>query len=683
MGSTSTIFDIFQKEFCPPLDSTLVAAILLDIDSDDPPREQIDRTRATLKALAAEAELAEQFSDSLNPTITDDTCSLSAPSLNQGDYSTSATSNSSIGSEHHSISSPLNFLQAALPHISSERLQKALVDASEEISIQTGREKDFDMWELIAGILTEESIRELEERGLNGLDDEDGIGLGVSLEDSWEKVGNRKTKKKNTAEKKKSKPKKTTITDIRQQQHVRPSYPRSNSLDTITRSAAAPDPWTQVSSISAHLATLLPTHSPSFFQPYFHSPDYATPYEAVLTALQSIVKAQTRPQITPASSASQSSSSSSSSVMDSDTDQERLHDLALISMLEVLLPSAEYLDSQARSRLISDAELALNATQDRADDALDLVQLLQELADDNESYLEMGVYHTQPPTPTREIPNAWGRPLIASPSAKSGVQKTPTIAKLPDGPPPAPPPPLPRNSNGSKDTQNIPGSKNKPSPYQWQAVKRKTPYKRTAHPLAAHIPAYERDVNGMKTVKARMKVAGNGNGIGKGGKGDVRELIRGGGEVNYRQRVAESLRRRNEMLREASKMWQRGNRKTRGGEVALYFAERAREFQEMAKKDSLDAARIMVESKRLASSERDTIDLHGTTVAEGTQIVKENLQAMSCSPSKPLKIITGRGTHSAGQVSVLKPALRKALVEDGWHVTSWDGGLVVKGKKNT
>lgn len=111
--------------------------------------------------------------------------------------------------------------------------------------------------------------------------------------------------------------------------------------------------------------------------------------------------------------------------------------------------------------------------------------------------------------------------------------------------------------------------------------------------------------------------------------------------------------------------------------------DQAREFQEMAKKDSLDAARIMVESKRLASSERDTIDLHGTTVAEGTQIVKENLQAMSCSPSKPLKIITGRGTHSAGQVSVLKPALRKALVEDGWHVTSWDGGLVVKGKKNT
>jgi hypothetical protein len=49
--------------------------------------------------------------------------------------------------------------------------------------------------------------------------------------------------------------------------------------------------------------------------------------------------------------------------------------------------------------------------------------------------------------------------------------------------------------------------------------------------------------------------------------------------------------------------------------------------------------------------------------------------------AKPLKIITGRGTHSVGHVSVLKPALRKALVEDGWNITSWDGGLVVRGKK--
>jgi len=32
------------------------------------------------------------------------------------------------------------------------------------------------------------------------------------------------------------------------------------------------------------------------------------------------------------------------------------------------------------------------------------------------------------------------------------------------------------------------------------------------------------------------------------------------------------------------------------------------------------------------------------------------------------------------QRSVLKPAIRKALVEDGWNVSEWDGGLTVRGK---
>jgi DNA-nicking Smr family endonuclease len=101
---------------------------------------------------------------------------------------------------------------------------------------------------------------------------------------------------------------------------------------------------------------------------------------------------------------------------------------------------------------------------------------------------------------------------------------------------------------------------------------------------------------------------------------------------------------------------------------------------------------------RTAPQSRDTIDLHGTSVAEATVIVKEILQQDGCSPcthfyvlslpthnhfrlAKPFNIITGRGVHSANGVGVLKPAVRAALVEDGWHVGTWDGGLVVKGKK--
>jgi hypothetical protein len=62
-----------------------------------------------------------------------------------------------------------------------------------------------------------------------------------------------------------------------------------------------------------------------------------------------------------------------------------------------------------------------------------------------------------------------------------------------------------------------------------------------------------------------MKVRGSGNGVGKGGKGDVGELQR---------KIGVNMRKRDDMLREASKMWKRGNSKKWGGEVARYFAGR-------------------------------------------------------------------------------------------------------------
>lgn len=49
--------------------------------------------------------------------------------------------------------------------------------------------------------------------------------------------------------------------------------------------------------------------------------------------------------------------------------------------------------------------------------------------------------------------------------------------------------------------------------------------------------------------------------------------------------------------------------------------------------------------------------------------------------AKPLTIITGSGTHSVNKKSVLKPALRKALDDDGWLVSEWTAGLVVRGRR--
>src|SRR5258706_2328571 len=43
----------------------------------------------------------------------------------------------------------------------------------------------------------------------------------------------------------------------------------------------------------------------------------------------------------------------------------------------------------------------------------------------------------------------------------------------------------------------------------------------------------------------------------------------------------------------------------------------------------------------------------------------------------PLRIITGRGNHSAGNVSVLGPFLTNTLKAEGWSVHKVDGGIVV------
>ena len=105
-------------------------------------------------------------------------------------------------------------------------------------------------------------------------------------------------------------------------------------------------------------------------------------------------------------------------------------------------------------------------------------------------------------------------------------------------------------------------------------------------------------------------------------------------------------------------------------------------------------------SSRQYSKNGNTIDLHGTTVAEAIHIVKEILveecptqgsfpfrnpqtSANLCyeqSLAKPLKIITGRGIHSINGVGVLGPAIMADLSGEGWNVGRWDGGLVIRGR---
>ncbi|KAJ7498013.1 hypothetical protein B0H11DRAFT_1998295 [Mycena galericulata] len=581
-----TVFESLEREFCPPLDSSLLAALLADVDLDSP--DDISSLRSMLIELAVHADESQGLEDF---SCSDETCS-------SPDFCTTATTTSASEFSRTSFNSPLGFLQAALPDIPVERLVKALsdVDAADE---------ELDMWDIISTILSEETEKEMRERDL----DEDEMATEASWETVELKKPGRKPKKKST------RGSKITISDVRQQQHVRagPSRPRVD------------DPWAQLTSLSTHVATFLPPTPASFFQSFFHSPAHArTPYDALCAALSAIC---------------------TSSPPDS-------HTSTLFNVLDLLLPSYDALDEDGRTRLIADIELSLNAAQGRGEDAFELVKVLRDLDSDAvDGHFEMGVYHSPTLSPSSEI--------MPTPLSAASV-------KLPAGPAPTPPPKL------KPPLASLAAARGKPSPFQWQAVppRRRPPRNDAPHVLAMHIPAYATNVNGVK-------VRGGGNGAGKGGKGDVGEL------GAYRRRVGESMRKRDELLREAARMWQKGNKKTRGGEVAFYFAERAREFQQMAKREALDAARMMVESKRFASRDRDTVDLHGVTAAEAVVIVNEILREKTWSSDTQLKIITGRGAHSANQISVLKPAVKKALTEDGWIVGTWDGGLTVRGKRST
>lgn len=534
-----------QAEFSPPLDSSLIAAIIADYDISTSSTDELQALREVLSQLADQAEkelvdediLSEQFSNvhMSSYSITDDTTSshdVFSPHISPQSSHTAASSTSDASSQH-SFSSPLGFLQAAFPHVPTAKLRSALSNADDADSV--------DMESVVEGLLSSEFVRELEERGLDGLED-----AGVE-EEAWMIAdGPGKRKKVNpspmkVAKKGKKRGPTFTFGDVRQKQLERssPSSPRT----------AAPDPWTQLSSVASYLSTLLPTHSASYFSSAFHSPEYSSPAKALRAVLHNVI-----------------STPSSSSTPDSEDDLRSAHTAMLFTMFDVLRASPEYLglNAEERDQMMEDGELALQATHGQPDRAIDIVWLLRDLERDSTSgEFSWGVYHYPAPVRPPPVPNVG----------------TTARNKLPTGPPPVAPPPRGRGvtpgQSGKRDST--------PSPSQnaWKTIPQRQPA--GPHPLAASIPAY------------RKKVRGAGNGLGKGGKGDVGELS---ARSDHSGRIHELAARRREMLRQAGRAWQKGSAKTRGGEVAFYYAERARELQQQAREEQLDAAREMVHAKR-------------------------------------------------------------------------------------
>lgn len=429
-----------QKEFCPTLDSSLIAALLFELESDNdgnrvvPTSDQIDSLRATLQELCAQADESECLSD-VDETFIEQTVSSALSSFDVDNEGSSLTELSQkSGSSFTSFTSPLGFLQMVLPDIPPAKLKKAL-------DTHNGK----DLWDIISVIVSEEAIRETEERDL-----EDGETNKEVVRSDKEDM---KASKQKTA--KKTKSTKFVLSDVRQQNRTgqESSRRRSGSVSDISSSQSGPptvDPWTRISSLSSRLASLLPPHPPSIFSSFLHSPQYATSYDAVRACLRSLCK--------------------SNNLSD---EQSTL----LISLLDIIMVSD---DIEVRSQVISDVELSVCVTEGRADDALDLAYLLHDL--ESSTGLRPNRFHSLP-----------------SPSATNFSQGQPSL--LPPGGSLPTRPSLLQHLPGSTSP---PQSSHKVKVLQWQAVPSRTKFNKTAHVGYAN---YTNDPSTSNQARLRMRHA--------------------------------------------------------------------------------------------------------------------------------------------------------------------------------
>jgi hypothetical protein len=183
---------------------------------------------------------------------------------------------------------------------------------------------------------------------------------------------------------------KIILSDIRQQHNVRPSPSSTRMTDgsNIKRPkvGATPDPWTQISSLSTHIASLLPPHPPSFFQSFFHSPIHTTSYDALRGALTSLCKNK----------------------------QDKANYTTIVSNIMDILSLDN--NPELKARRIADIRLSVTVADGRATEALDLANVLRDL----DTRPGMGLSHLLPP-----LPPSQSKVMLRSPSPTSGNKPSP------------------------------------------------------------------------------------------------------------------------------------------------------------------------------------------------------------------------------------------------------------------
>ncbi|KAH7098220.1 hypothetical protein BKA62DRAFT_713807 [Auriculariales sp. MPI-PUGE-AT-0066] len=596
MSRTTTTLEDLTTKF-PSLDSSLIAALYNDRDSCD---------ATDMAKLDAELELLhlESFASEDSAAWTSDPA---GSSTDNGDTASEWTSpdysetSSSSPSSRSGGSVMLQFLTTAFPHLPSYSLEAKLQDGSA-------------MQNIVEVILSEEYIRELEERGIDGLEDDLARPVHPPLA-QWIEPQRKKKKERGRT---------IVLGDVRQGGATAlPTQPKPRAAPTPTaavRRAMDESPWIRLDSISLRLAQLIPTATPATFLSPFHDPKHATPAAALRFALAGIAQKCTI-QILPET---------------------------LRFLLETFPPEDLAQDADAALEdvaLKDDASLCLRAAQGSMEDAIDVLTILRDFA----KAPQYGTVHAPAPS----------TPLIATSSTISQQ----TLRLVPQRASTAPPEVTTFSQAAAANAKRATTSNNS-----WQTVERKKKPPPAQPPHSDFIPAYRvggSSRNPRYHSTAKVQAAGYEE------------------EVTFHRIEARALQReRTEALRHAMRYWRQGNARNLGGEVAIYYAERARELYDAAHTHSLDAARVTVNATRRSTASHDEIDLHGLTIAEAAVVVKEVLKKNPPTPDRPLRIITGKGMHSREYKTVLQPALMSRLSDDGWTVKLWDAGLTVRGRTN-
>ncbi|AGO13075.1 AaceriAFL083Cp [[Ashbya] aceris (nom. inval.)] len=121
----------------------------------------------------------------------------------------------------------------------------------------------------------------------------------------------------------------------------------------------------------------------------------------------------------------------------------------------------------------------------------------------------------------------------------------------------------------------------------------------------------------------------------------------------------QAFKKRAELSQQSQQAYKQGD-----GALAKDLSEQAKRQLEVAERYNMQAAEYVFTSNN-ADSGSDEIDLHGLYVKEAQWILKKRIAAGVRGGEPRLRVIVGKGLHSANGVAKIRPAVEELCTEAG------------------